>query len=165
MNRSALRVPSFEVACFGRNPARADLAAIAGNDLFATVERARVVQAAAVFRIAELPARTLLYERWQPASLAVLVLEGGIALYRRGNDDRRIALGSVPPGGFCGEEAFFPGAARLHATDACCDRPATVAWARARDLADALEAGPEIALNIARALHDRLGVLVERLSA
>jgi CRP-like cAMP-binding protein len=164
MNRSALRVPSFEVACFGRNPKRAEIAAIAGNDLFANVERARGWDAAAAFRIAELPACTLLYERWHPASLAVLLLAGSIALYRRGNDDARIALGGVLPGGFCGEESFFPGAARLHASDARCDLPATVAWARARDLAGTLEGSPEVALNIARALHDRLGVLVEGLS-
>jgi CRP-like cAMP-binding protein len=125
------------------------------NALFSGVEGPSLARALSVFQLATVPADTPLYVSGRAARRIFLIVSGSVAIVQqtRGVQTTVTVLG---PGEFTGERALLDPPPR-HLWSAVCCEETRVAFADADVLLAALTALPTLGVNVARALHRRVG--------
>jgi CRP-like cAMP-binding protein len=137
-----------------RSEAAADGIGLRDNAFFSGVEPASLLCVLPAFRVATLPAETLLYVRGRLARRVFLIVSGRVAVVQNtGNVRTTIAL--LGPGEFTGERALLRPAIR-HSWSAICVEETRVGFADGDALLAASNALPAIGVNVARALHRRV---------
>ena len=147
-------VPGFEEVRFGSVVPIELSATLAANDFFYGVDGALVRECATMSRITWLPAGTLLHGDNRRSSCVFLILYGAVEIeYCRFGESA--VSEALRAGTFTGEASLL-GIERFHRVTARCVEPTLLCWVRAADLMALLDREPQIALNVARALHARL---------
>src|SRR5579872_3086375 len=123
------------------------------NRLFSGVGD-RVDDTAHIFTTVLYPAKTAIFEQGDPTRLVYLVKRGNIRISRITPDGKEITVAILGAGDIFGEETLFAKGERT--TVATTIGEALVCTARADDLFDLLSRDPELALNVAKIVHDRL---------
>jgi CRP-like cAMP-binding protein len=152
--RAPLRVPGFEEIGFGGEPAAADGIALRNNAFFTGVAPASLALVLGAFRVATLPADTLLYVRNRIARRVFLIVSGSVAVVQN-TGDVRTTIALLGAGEFTGERAVLRPALR-HLWSAICVEETRVGFADGDALLAASSALPAIGVNVARALHRRV---------
>jgi CRP/FNR family cyclic AMP-dependent transcriptional regulator len=123
------------------------------NRLFSGVGD-RVDDTAHIFTTVLYPAKTAIFEQGDPTRLVYLVKRGNIRISRITPDGKEITVALLGAGDIFGEESVFAKGNRT--TIATTVGEALVCTARADDLFELLSRDPELALNVAKIVHDRL---------
>ncbi|HEY1728960.1 MAG TPA: Crp/Fnr family transcriptional regulator [Candidatus Baltobacteraceae bacterium] len=123
------------------------------NRLFSGVGD-RVDDTAHIFTTVLYPAKTAIFEQGDPTRLVYLVKRGNIRISRITPDGKEITVAILGAGDIFGEETLFAKGQRT--TVATTIGEALVCTARADDLFELLSRDPELALNVAKIVHDRL---------
>jgi len=123
------------------------------NRLFSGVGD-RVDDTAHIFTTVLYPAKTAIFEQGDPTRLVYLVKRGNIRISRITPDGKEITVALLGAGDIFGEETLFAKGQRT--TIATTVGEALVCTARADDLFELLSRDPELALNVAKIVHDRL---------
>jgi CRP/FNR family transcriptional regulator, cyclic AMP receptor protein len=123
------------------------------NRLFSGVGD-RVDETAHIFTTVLYPAKTAIFEQGDPTRLVYLVKRGNIRISRITPDGKEITVAILGAGDIFGEETLFAKGQRT--TVASTIGEALVCTARADDLFELLSRDPELALNVAKIVHDRL---------
>lgn len=134
--------------------APAERIALRDNAFFSGVAPDALVRLLPVFRVATLPADTLLYARGRIARRVFLIVSGSVAVVQH-TADVRTTIALLGPGEFTGERALLQPAIR-HLWSASCVEETRVGVADGEALLAASLALPEIGVNVARALHRRV---------
>lgn len=143
---------SFEEVCFESRAPAGLLLALKGNDFFYGVDRSLVHASAAAFRLALVPAATILFGRRSVSTCIFLIVDGAVQI---GNPaaSKKFATETLRDGQFTGETSLMPDSEPLHQVTAVCMKSTLLCWARAADLRALLGSEPQIALNVASSLH------------
>lgn len=123
------------------------------NRLFSGVAD-RVDETAHIFTTVLYPAKTAVFEQGDPTRLVYLVKRGNIRISRLTPDGKEITVAILGAGDIFGEETLFSEGER--STVATTVGETLVCTARADDLFELLSKDPELALNVAKLVHERL---------
>ncbi len=137
------------------------IAALLGNRLLAGHRGEALTTLLPAFRFARLPVGATVTDEWCLARRMYLVLEGRVGLLIRRSDDVPVEV--VRAGGFFGEAPVLGGARHSHV--ARCLEATALCSIEARELQHMLGTSPSLWLAIARALHRRLQLSLDRLCA
>jgi CRP/FNR family transcriptional regulator len=114
----------------------------------------RVDDTAHIFTTVLYPPKTAIFEQGDPTRLVYLVKRGNIRISRITPDGKEITVAILGAGDIFGEETLFAKGQRT--TIATTVGEALVCTARADELFELLSRAPELALNVAKIVHDRL---------
>lgn len=114
----------------------------------------RVDDTAHIFTTVLYPAKTAIFEQGDATRLVYLVKRGNIRISRITPDGKEITVAILGAGDIFGEETLFAKGQRT--TIATTVGEALVCTARADELFELLSRDPELALNVAKIVHDRL---------
>jgi len=123
------------------------------NRLFSGADD-RVDETAHIFTTVLYPPKTAIFEQGDSTRLVYLVKRGNIRISRITPDGKEITVAILGAGDIFGEETLFAKGQRT--TIATTVGEALVCTARADDLFELLSRDPELALNVAKIVHDRL---------
>jgi len=114
----------------------------------------RVDDTAHIFTTVLYPPKTAIFEQGDSTRLVYLVKRGNIRISRITPDGKEITVAILGAGDIFGEETLFAKGERT--TIATTVGEALVCTARADELFELLSRDPELALNVAKIVHDRL---------
>lgn len=123
------------------------------NRLFSGVAD-RVDETAHIFTTVLFPAKTAIFEQGDPTRLVYLVKRGNVRISRLTPDGKEITVAILGAGDIFGEETLFSQGER--STVATTVGETLLCTARADDLFELLSKDPELALNVAKLVHERL---------
>jgi CRP/FNR family transcriptional regulator, cyclic AMP receptor protein len=107
-----------------------------------------------IFTTVEYPAKTGIFDQGDPTRLVYLVKRGNVRISRLTPDGKEVTVAILGPGDIFGEETLFEKGPRT--TVATTITQALLCTAKADDLFELLSKDPELALNVAKVVHDRL---------
>ena len=125
------------------------------NRLFAHATEASVEDSAHLFRTTLYPKRALVFEPNDQSRTVYLVKHGRIRIARLTPDGKEVTVAMLGAGDLFGEETLFGEAPRT--TVAICMEETLLCTARAEDMFALLSRDPQLALNVAQILSERLG--------
>jgi CRP/FNR family cyclic AMP-dependent transcriptional regulator len=125
------------------------------NRLFADASDAGIENCAHLFTMRVVPKKTMIFDQGDPGRVVFLVKTGTVKIARLTPEGREVTVAILGAGDIFGEETLFDGAART--TVAVTMDDALVCTARADDLFGLLARSPQLALNVAKILSERLG--------
>ena len=123
------------------------------NRLFSGVAD-KVDDTAHIFTTVLYPPKTAVFEQGDPTRLVYLVKRGNVRISRLTPDGKEITVAILGAGDIFGEETLFSQGER--STVATTVGETLVCTARADDLFELLSKDPELALNVAKLVHERL---------
>jgi len=119
-----------------------------------------------MFKMALLAKRTLVFDLGDPAKTVFLIKRGRVRIARLAPSGKDVTIALLGSGDIFGEEGLF--GARERKTIAVCAEETLLCSAHAEDLFALLARDPQIAINVAEILNDRLidaAATIEDLSA
>jgi CRP/FNR family transcriptional regulator len=125
------------------------------NRLFAQVSEESVESCQHLFNTTLLPKRYRVFDQGDPTRLVYLIKRGKVRIARLTPDGKEITVAILGAGDIFGEETLFDQPVRT--TIATCIEETLICTARADDLFALLSRSPNLALNVARMLSERLG--------
>ena len=114
----------------------------------------KVDETAHIFTTVLYPPKTAVFEQGDPTRLVYLVKRGNVRISRLTPDGKEITVAILGGGDIFGEETLFSKGERT--TVATTVGETLLCTARADDLFELLSKDPELALNVAKLVHDRL---------
>ncbi|MBV8355165.1 MAG: Crp/Fnr family transcriptional regulator, partial [Candidatus Eremiobacteraeota bacterium] len=123
------------------------------NRLFSGADE-RAAETAHIFTTVLYPAKTAIFEQGDPTRLVYLVKKGKVRIARLTPDGKEVTVALLGAGDIFGEETLFAQGERT--TIATTLEETLICTARAEDLFELLSKDPELALNVAKIVHDRL---------
>ena len=124
------------------------------NRLFAQAADASIESCEHIFKTTLFPKRSLVFDQGDPTRLVYLVKRGRVRIARLTADGKEITLAVLGPGDLFGEETLFDQPIRT--TVALCLDEVLLCTAKADDLFALLSLNPQLALNVAKILSERL---------
>jgi CRP/FNR family transcriptional regulator len=124
------------------------------NRLFAEATDAGVERSQGIFTMCEMPRGTRVFDQGDPARIVYLVKRGRVRILRETADGKDVTVALLGPGDIFGEETLFD--ARPRTTVAIVVEDALLCQSRAEDLFALLANDPNLALNVAKVLSERL---------
>lgn len=124
------------------------------NRLFAEATDAGIESGAGIFTMCEMPRGTRVFDQGDPARIVYLVKRGTVRIVRETADGKDVTVALLSPGDLFGEETLFD--AQPRTTVAVVVEDSLLCQARAEDLFGLLSRDPQLALNVARVLSERL---------
>lgn len=125
------------------------------NRLFAHATEASVEDCQHLFRMTLYPKRALVFEPDDRSRTVYLVKRGQIRIARLTPDGKEVTVAMLGAGDLFGEETLFGETPRT--TVAVCMEETLLCAARAEDMFGLLSRDPQLALNVAQILSERLG--------
>jgi len=123
------------------------------NRLFSGADE-RADETAHIFTTVLYPAKTAVFEQGDPTRLVYLVKRGNVRISRLTPDGKEITVAILGAGDIFGEETLFNEGERT--TVATTVGETLVCTAKADELFELLSRDPELALNVAKIVHERL---------
>ena len=114
----------------------------------------RVDETAHIFTTVLYPAKTAVFEQGDPTRLVYLVKRGNVRISRLTPDGKEVTVAILGAGDIFGEETLFEHGER--STVATTVGETLLCTAKADDLFQLLSQDPELALNVAKIVHERL---------
>src|SRR5579872_3759035 len=114
----------------------------------------RVVDAASIFTTVLCPPKTAVFAQGAPTRLVYLVKRGNVRISRLTPDGKEITVAILGAGDIFGEETLFEEGERT--TIATTVGETLLCTAKAEDLFELLSKDAELALNVAKIVHERL---------
>ncbi len=124
------------------------------NRLFAQASEASIESCQHIFKTTIFPKRAMVFDQGDPTRLVYLVKRGRLRITRLTPDGKEITVAILGPGDIFGEETLFEQVERT--TVAVCLEETLLCTAKADDLFALLANNPQLALNVARILSERL---------
>jgi CRP/FNR family cyclic AMP-dependent transcriptional regulator len=124
------------------------------NRLFSGASGERVAETAGIFTTVLYPPKTAIFEQGDPTRLVYLVKRGNVRISRLTADGKEITVAILGAGDIFGEETLFEEGERT--TVATTVGETLLCTARAEDLFELLSKDAELALNVAKIVHERL---------
>jgi CRP/FNR family transcriptional regulator len=124
------------------------------NRLFAEATDAGVARSQGIFTMCEMPRGTRVFDQGDSTRVVYLVKRGRVKIARETPDGKDVTVALLGPGDLFGEETLFD--ARPRTTIAVVVEDALLCQARAEDLFALLSQDPNLALNVAKVLSERL---------
>ena len=124
------------------------------NRLFEDVPEGDVARNEALFTMQTCPRKALIFDQSDPSRSVYMVKRGAVRLARITADGKEVTVAVLGPGDLFGEESLFAGTPRT--TFAIALEETLLCRAKAEDLFALLKVEPQLALNVAKAVSDRL---------
>jgi CRP/FNR family transcriptional regulator len=124
------------------------------NRMFAQAADASIESCEHIFKTTLFPKRSLVFDQGDPTRLVYLVKRGRVRIARLTADGKEITVAVLGPGDIFGEETLFDQKVRV--TVAVCLDEVLLCTAKADDLFALLSRNPQLALNVAKILSERL---------
>jgi CRP/FNR family transcriptional regulator len=124
------------------------------NRLFAQAADASIESCEHLFKTTIFPKRALIFDQGDPTRLVYLVKRGRVRIARLTADGKEITVAVLGPGDIFGEETLFDRPVRTTVAD-CLDE-VLLCTAKADDLFALLSRNPQLAMNVAKILSERL---------
>jgi CRP/FNR family transcriptional regulator len=124
------------------------------NRLFAESSDASIDGSQHIFTTTLFPKRSLVFDQGDPSRLVYLIKRGKIRIARITPDGKEVTVALLGAGDIFGEETLFERGTR--STVAICLEETLLCTARAEDLFALLSTNPQLALNVAKILSERL---------
>ena len=125
------------------------------NRLFSQASEESVENCQDIFTTTLFPKRAAIFDQGDPTRLVYLVKRGKVRIVRLTADGKEVTVAVLGAGDIFGEETLFDQKTRT--TIAICIEETLVCTARADDLFALLSRDPNLALNVAKILSERLG--------
>jgi CRP/FNR family transcriptional regulator len=155
------------VAAYGELGARAERKGLSGegmtenkvwylkqNRLFARATDESIENCEHIFKTTIFPKRSMVFDQGDPTRLVYLVKRGKVKIARLTPDGKEVTVAVLGAGDIFGEETLFDQTTRM--TVAVCMEECLVCTAKADDLFALLSRNPQLALNVAKILSERL---------
>ena len=124
------------------------------NRLFAAVAEGDVEESHGIFTMCRMPRGTRVFDQGDAARVVYLVKRGAVRIARETADGKEVTVAVLGPGDIFGEEMLFE--AQPRTTVAVVVEDALLCTSRADDLIALLHDDPNLALNVAKILSERL---------
>jgi CRP/FNR family transcriptional regulator len=124
------------------------------NRLFEDVPESDVEQNEGLFTMKTFARKTLVFDESDPSRTVYMVKRGAVRLARLTEDCKEVTVALLGRGDIFGEESIFSD--RPRTTFAVALDDTLLCMARAEDLFAMLESQPKVALNVAKAMSERL---------
>lgn len=124
------------------------------NRLFEDVAGQDVERSQGLFTMKTFPRKALIFDQSDPSRTVYMVKTGAVRLARLTPEGKEVTVAVLGPGDIFGEESLFGDGPRT--TFALAQSETLLCMARADDLFALLKAEPQIALNVAKVVSDRL---------
>lgn len=124
------------------------------NRLFEDVAGDDVARSESLFTMRTFARKARIFDQSDPARTVYMVKTGAVRLARLTADGKEVTVAVLAPGDVFGEEALFANGPRT--TFAVAQEDTLLCMARAEDLFELLKAEPQLALNVAKVVSDRL---------
>lgn len=124
------------------------------NRLFEDVAEGDVERSAELFTMQTFARKAAIFDQSDPAQAVYMVKRGAVRIARLTPDGKEVTVAVLGPGDIFGEESLF--GARPRTTFAVALEETLLCRARAEDLFALLKAEPQLALNVAKVVSDRL---------
>jgi CRP/FNR family transcriptional regulator, cyclic AMP receptor protein len=124
------------------------------NRLFEDVPEGDVERNAGLFTMKTFARKASIFDQSDPARTVYMIKRGGIRIARLTADGKEVTVAVLGQGDIFGEESLFAGSPRT--TFAVALEETLLCQAHAEDLFSLLKAEPQLALNVAKVVSDRL---------
>lgn len=124
------------------------------NRLFDAAPGERVEESEHIFTMCLYPRKTQIFDQGDPTRLVYLIKRGKVLIARRTPDGKEVTVAVLGAGDIFGEETLFEEGDRT--TVATTLEESLICTAKAEDLFGLLARSPQLALNVAKILSDRL---------
>jgi CRP/FNR family transcriptional regulator len=124
------------------------------NRLFAQASDESIENCEHIFKTTVFPKRSLVFDQGDPTRLVYLIKRGKVKIARLTPDGKEVTVAVLGAGDIFGEETLFEQATRM--TVAVCIEECLLCTAKADDLFALLSRNPQLALNVAKILSERL---------
>ena len=124
------------------------------NRLFAQAAEEGIIAHEHLFTMCEMPRGTLVFDAGESERVVYFVKRGTVRIVRETPDGKDVTVALLGPGDLFGEESLFERAPRT--THAVVVEDALLCTSRADDLFALLSHDPQLALNVAKVLSERL---------
>jgi len=124
------------------------------NRLFARATDESIENCEHIFKTTLFPKRSLVFDQGDPTRLVYLVKRGKVRIARLTPDGKEVTVAVLGAGDIFGEETLFE--QELRTTVAVCMEESLLCTAKADDLFALLSRDPQLALNVAKILSERL---------
>jgi CRP/FNR family transcriptional regulator, cyclic AMP receptor protein len=108
-----------------------------------------------IFTVVAYPRRTAIFDQGDPTRLVYFVKRGTVRIARLTEDGKEVTVAVLGPGDMFGVESLFVSGERT--TIAIANDDVLLCTAKADDLFGMLRSDPQLAINVAKVLSDRLG--------
>jgi CRP/FNR family transcriptional regulator len=125
------------------------------NRLFAQASEESIESCEHIFKTTLFPKRSMVFDQGDPTRLVYLIKRGKVRIARLTPDGKEVTIAVLGEGDLFGEETLFAQESRT--TVATCMEESLLCTAKADDLFALLSRNPQLALNVAQILSDRLG--------
>lgn len=147
---------SREVSRFGEGePMENKVWYLRQNRLFDRVTDESIENCEHIFKTTLFPKRALVFDQGDPTRLVYLIKRGNVRIVRLTPDGKEVSVAVLGAGDIFGEETLFEQQTRT--TVAVCVDETLLCTAKADDLFALLSRDPQLALNVAKILSERLG--------
>ncbi len=124
------------------------------NRLFARATDESIENCEHIFKTTIFPKRSMVFDQGDPTRLVYLIKRGKVKIARLTPDGKEVTVAVLGAGDIFGEETLFEQATRM--TVAVCIEECLLCTAKADDLFALLSRNPQLALNVAKILSERL---------
>ncbi len=124
------------------------------NRLFDRVTDESIENCEHIFKTTLFPKRSMVFDQGDPTRLVYLIKRGNVRIVRLTPDGKEVSVAVLGAGDIFGEETLFEQQTRT--TVAVCVDETLLCTAKADDLFALLSRDPQLALNVARILSERL---------
>jgi CRP/FNR family transcriptional regulator len=124
------------------------------NRLFDRVTDESIENCEHIFKTTVFPKRSMVFDQGDPTRLVYLIKRGNVRIVRLTPDGKEVSVAVLGAGDIFGEETLFEQQTRT--TVAVCVDETLLCTAKADDLFALLSRDPQLALNVARILSERL---------
>jgi CRP/FNR family transcriptional regulator len=107
-----------------------------------------------IFTVVAYPRRTLIFDQGDPTRLVYFIKRGTVRIARLTEDGKEVTTAVLGPGDLFGVESLFSATER--STVAVANDDVLLCTAKADDLFGMLRSDPQLAINVAKVLSDRL---------
>src|SRR5271166_235662 len=125
------------------------------NRLFERVTDESIENCEHLFKTTLFPKRAMVFDQGDPTRLVYLIKRGNVRIVRLTPDGKEVSVAVLGAGDIFGEETLFEQLTRT--TVAVCVDETLLCTAKADDLFALLSRDPQLALNVAKILSERLG--------
>jgi len=125
------------------------------NRLFEQASEASIEDCQHLFTTTLYPKGTRVFDMGDPTRLVYLIKRGTVRISRLTADAKEVTVALLSAGDIFGEETLFD--RRERTTVAICQEEALLCTARADDMFTLLSDNPQLAINVAKILSERLG--------
>ena len=124
------------------------------NRLFEDVPEGDIARNESLFTMKTFARKALIFDQSDPSRSVYMVKRGAVRLARITEDGKEVTVAVLGPGDLFGEESLFAGTPRT--TFAIAIEETLLCQAKAEDLFALLKIEPQLALNVAKVVSDRL---------